>query len=160
MKTSLNTTKTQQCFYSFVLIQKFMSLQNVSNLLLAVLTTSCGSNSICMTLLGVEILLQNGPQAGKSLESQKNLSTWTVNNTVNVLQVFYGHLVQRDDKNLTAPFKPLEFVLPFNIRANYSLRPLRSTMFFCQEPAAANHDTQHHLFCRCLWSPLTRRPIS
>lgn len=57
----------------------------------------------------------------------ENLSTWTINNS---MQVFYGHLVQCDNKNLTyCLFKPREFVLPFNIWANYSLRQLHSTIF-------------------------------
>lgn len=59
----------------------------------------------------------------KTVWKTKNLSTWTINNIINLLQVFYGHLVQCDNKNRTyCLFKPLEFVLPFKIWANYSLR--------------------------------------
>lgn len=93
----------------------------------------------------------------KTVWKTKNLSTWTINNIINLLQVFYGHLVQCDNKNRTyCLFKPLEFVLPFKIWANYSLRQ----HFFCQEAAAANHDTQAPPLCRCLWSALTSLSIS
>lgn len=91
----------------------------------------------------------------------RNLSTWTINNTISLLQVFYSHLVQCDNKNLTyCLFKPFEFVLPFNIWANYSLRQLHSTICL---PRSSSYKPQHTgttLFCRCLWSLLASSSIS
>lgn len=81
-------------------------------MLLGVFTTNQDFNSSTMTSLGVEIFAPEQPTSQKA----KNLSTWTINKTTNLLQVFYSNLVRCNNKSLTyCPFEPLEFVLPFNI---------------------------------------------
>lgn len=127
LASSLTNRKTPEAKQSFTCV------------LLAIVTTSQDFNSTSITSLGVEILLQNSPQAGRQFGKPKDLSTWTI---TNLLQVFYGHLVQCNNKNLTCcPFRPREFVLPFNIWANYSLKQLHSTFFF--SPRTSRCKPQH-----------------
>ena len=82
------------------------------------------------------------------LESQKNLNTWTINSTINLLQVFYGHLCSATIKILlTASLNLLNlfFLSTFEqiIPWGNSTAPFFFFFFFCcQESAAANPDTQ------------------
>lgn len=92
---------------------------------------------------------------------KKNLSPERINNTINLLQVFYGLLVQCDNKNLTyCLFKHLEFVLPFKFEQIIPWGHSTEHFSLAKNQQLQPRTHRHRLFCRCLWSPLAGLPIS
>lgn len=84
---------------------------------LAVVATSQDFNS--MTSLGVEIYFKTAQEQERQCGELENLNTWTTNTPQ---QVFHGQQQE------TYSCIPVEFALPFNIKANHSPRRRHSTV--------------------------------